>query len=210
MTRHLSSLLVPDSIRRSSVAAGSSRRPGWRRSLGCGLLLCLPGLGGFGLGGAERPFSPWGPLPLAAQVGSGSEVLDEIRSLEVRGEVSGGEGVSPSLARELEALVVRELERTGILRELPPPRGGACCVLRIDTRLGSPRGALRLGTGYTVRLDMGVYERFGRHEGWVLLWQSRTLGGVVDARELPEVLRAQVRELAIEFTDRYLERFPPR
>lgn len=172
------------------------RPAGWGRSLACAAALSLLGL--------------WGPSSLDAQVGSSPQVFDAIRSLEVRGEVSGGEGVSPALARELEDLVTRELERTGILRDLPPPRGGACCVLRIDTRLASPRGALRLGTGYTVRLDMGVYERFGRHEGWVLLWQSRTLGGVVDTRELPEVLRAQVRELAIEFTDRYLERFPPR
>jgi hypothetical protein len=149
------------------------------------------------------------PAGAGAQVTSRAEVLDEIRSLEVRAEVTGG-AAGAALARELEALVVRELERTGILRELPPARAGECCLLRIDARLASSRGALRLGSGYTVRLDLGTFERVGRHDAWILLWQSRTLDGVVDSRDLPEILRAQVRELAVEFTDRYLERFPPR
>lgn len=150
------------------------------------------------------------PEAAAGQVSSRGEILDEIRSLDVQVDVTGGEGLPPGLAQELERVVVRELERTGILRELATPRPGDCCLLRVDARLAASRGVLRLGSGYTVRLDLGVHERVGRHEGWLLLWQSPVLSGVVDPRELPEILRTQVLELAIGFTDQYRVRFPPR
>jgi len=149
-------------------------------------------------------------VPLQAQVSSRSEALEEIRSLEVRVELAGGDAVAQAMARDLETLLLQELERVGIIQELPEPRGGDCCVLRLDVRLGPSRGGGVYGTGYSLRLDLGYSERVGRLDAWILLWQSRVLAGVADPRELTEVLRAWTRELAVDFTDRYRERFPYR
>lgn len=147
--------------------------------------------------------------PAAAQVTPRAEALDEIRSLDVAVSVSGA-GAPAGLSRELREILLQELERTAILDEIPPPRPGDCCVLRLDVRLATSRAATVYGTGYTLRLDLGFPERVGRVEAWVLLWHGSTQAGVVDPAELAETLRARAREQAVEFTQRYRERFPPR
>lgn len=152
-----------------------------------------------------------GPADLRAQAGPSDDVLDEIRSLAVRVDVVGGGAAG--LRGPLESLLTGELQRAGILRDLPTPREGDCCVLRLDLRVveGSSRvpdwGGI---AAYSGRLELGQPDRLGRLDTWVVLWTGRTLGDVVDPRDLQDQLRFATRELAIEFIDRYLQRFPIR
>lgn len=151
------------------------------------------------------------PRATAAQAGPSDDVLDEIRSLAVRVDVTGTGG-APAGA-PLEALLRGELQRAGILRDLPAPRDGDCCVLRLDVRVveGSARVADWGGiAAYSARLELGQPDRLGRLDTWVVLWTGRTMGDVVDPRDLPDQLRFATRELAVDFVDRYLERFPIR
>lgn len=151
---------------------------------------------------------------VSAQTGPSDDVLDEIRSLAVRVDVTdGGTGGAAGVAGPLEALLTGELQRAGILRDLPQPREGDCCVLRLDVRVveGSARvpdwGGI---AAYSVRLELGQPDRLGRLDTWVVLWTGRAMGDVVDPRDLPEQLRFATRDLAVDFVDRYLERFPIR
>lgn len=149
------------------------------------------------------------PSGARAQAGPSDDVLDEIRSLAVRVDVAGG----ASVAGPLESLLAQELQRAGIFRDLPEPREADCCVLRLDVRIveGSSRvpdwGGI---AAYSARLELGHPDRLGRLDTWVVLWTGRTLGDVVDPRDLSDQLRFATRELAVDFIDRYLERFPIR
>ncbi len=151
-------------------------------------------------------FTPWG----VAGQGGGVEALDEIRSLSVEVTVSGGSGVVRVAGQPLADLIRDELARSWILDELPPPRGGECCTLRLDVRLVSGTAGIRPTEGFVARLELGYRERLGRLDPWVILWESEVLGSIVDPRDLPDQLRFATRELAIGFVTLYRERFPLR
>ncbi len=154
------------------------------------------------------------PMPLAAQVGSPDEALEEIRSLAIRVDLSGS-GADASLAAPLQAVIRQELERVDILRRLREPRPRDCCELRLDLRLVSGTSGVAARTrgglvAYSARLELGLRDQVGRIDSWILLWTGRTMDDLVDPRDLQEQLRFATRELTVEFADRYLELFPIR
>ena len=154
------------------------------------------------------------PAPLAAQVGSPDEALEEIRSLAIRVDLSGS-GADASLAAPLQAVIRQELERVDILRRLREPRPRDCCELRLDVRLVSGTSGVAARTrgglvAYSARLELGLRDQVGRIDSWILLWTGRTMDDLVDPRDLQEQLRFATRELTVEFADRYLELFPIR
>lgn len=150
------------------------------------------------------------PCSLMAQGAPSDAVLDEIRSLAVRAEVTGG---NANLAAPLQALVTGELERAGILRDLSAPRAGDCCELLLDVRVVQGSAGVPDWGGvaaYSARLELGQSERLGRIDTRMVLWTGRALGDVVAPADLADQLRFAARELAVEFVDHYLERFPIR
>jgi len=154
------------------------------------------------------------PGQAAAQLPTRSEALEEISSLSVRVDLTGS-GARGALATPLEGVIRQELERVDILSRLREPRPRDCCVLRLDMRVveGSSGAAARVRGGvaaYSARLELGVRDQVGRLQSWTVLWTGRTMDGLVDPQDLPEQLRFAVRELAVEFADRYLEIFPIR
>ncbi len=150
------------------------------------------------------------PAGAAGQVSSSSAALEEIQSLVLRADVQGGGPEDARLARLLEDVLRQELRRADILYETADPRGGDCCVLRLDVRLTTGSGRARFGVAYTARLELAYPDRLGPLPTWTLLWQGRMLGNIVERAELTETLRFATRELAGDFVDRYRERFPIR
>lgn len=150
------------------------------------------------------------PVGAAAQVSSSAAALEEIQSLVLRADVQGGGSEDARLARLLEDVLRQELRRADILYETADPRGGDCCVLRLDVRLTTGSGRARFGVAYTARLELAYPDRLGALPTWTLLWQGRMLGNIVERAELTETLRFAARELAGDFVDRYRERFPIR
>lgn len=150
------------------------------------------------------------PPGAAGQVSSSSAALEEIQSLVLRADVQGGGPEDARLARLLEDVLRQELRRADILYETADPRGGDCCVLRLDVRLTTGSGRARFGVAYTARLELAYPDRMGSLPTWTLLWQGRMLGNIVERAELTEALRFATRELAGDFVDRYRERFPIR
>ena len=154
------------------------------------------------------------PGRATAQLPTQSEALEEIRSLAIRVDVSGS-GARGALANPLEGVIRQELERVDILSRLREPSPRDCCILRLDVRVveGSSGAAARVRGGvaaYSARLELGVRDQVGRLQSWTVLWTGGTMDGLVDPQDLPEQLRFAVRELAVEFADRYLEIFPIR
>jgi len=154
------------------------------------------------------------PERATAQLPTQSEALEEIRSLAIRVDVSGS-GARGSLATPLEGVIRQELERVDILSRLREPRPRDCCILRLDVRVveGTSGAAARVRGGvaaYSARMELGVRDQVGRLQSWTVLWTGGTMDGLVDPQDLPEQLRFAVRELAVEFADRYLEIFPIR
>lgn len=150
------------------------------------------------------------PLALRAQRPPSDAVLDEIRSLGVRVQVTGG---TANLEGALRTLLTGELERAGILRELPAHRPGECCELLLDVRVVEGSAGVPDWGGiaaWSARLELGQSERLGRLDTRMVLWTGRTLGDVVAPADLADQLRFAARELAVDFVDRYLQRFPIR
>ncbi|MEK9506318.1 hypothetical protein [Gaopeijia maritima] len=150
------------------------------------------------------------PPALRAQGAPSDAVLDEIRSLGVRVQVAGG---TANLEGALRTLLIGELERPGILRDLPAHRAGDCCELLLDVRVVEGSAGVPDWGGiaaWSARLELGQSERLGRLDTRMVLWTGRTLGDVVAPTDLADQLRFAARELAVEFVDRYLERFPIR
>lgn len=161
------------------------------------LLLALPDTG------AAQRVPPAGDGPPDA-------VLDEIRSLGVRVALSGGD---PGWGSTLRALVVDELERSGIFLELPAHREGECCELLVDVRVVQGSAGVPDWGGvaaYSARLELGQSDRVGRLSTRMVLWTGPVRGDVVPPADLAEQLRFATRELAIAFIDRYRARFPLR
>jgi hypothetical protein len=147
--------------------------------------------------------------PVAAQIPFSPDAVEEIQSLTVRVDVAGSAD-GGRLARLLEDVVRQTLSRADILFERPDPRGGDCCVLRLDVRLATGAGRARFGTGFVARLELGYDDRFGNLPAWTMIWGGRTLSNIVERAELNESLRFATRELAGDFVDLYRERFPRR
>lgn len=167
------------------------------------LALALPlSIAGAGLLGA--------PDRAAAQVPEA--VVREIRSLDVAVELSGS-GATAGLRAPLESVLLESLRRAGILDDLPDPRAGECCELRLDVRIveGASRGLDRRGLqAFAARLELGMSDRLGRLDTWVVLWRGRVMDDLIDAQDLETQLQFVVRELADEFVDSYLAVFPIR
>jgi hypothetical protein len=188
------------------------RRGGGRGSAGSGA--AFPAVLGLVFALTLGALALLAPAPLAAQVGSPDEALEEIRSLAIRVDLSGS-GADASLAAPLQAVIRQELERVDILRRLREPRPRDCCELRLDVRLVSGTSGVAARTrgglvAYSARLELGLRDQVGRIDSWILLWTGRTMDDLVDPRDLQEQLRFATRELTVEFADRYLELFPIR
>ncbi len=148
--------------------------------------------------------------PARAQVSYSADALEEIRSLTVRVDVSGGGVEDGRLTGLLTEVIRQELRRADILWEQAVPRAGDCCVLRLDVRMTSGTGRSRFGVAYTLRLELGLVDALGSLPTWTTIWAGRMLGNVVERPDLTESLRFATRELAGDFVDRYRERFPIR
>ena len=147
--------------------------------------------------------------PAAGQVGFSGDAVEEIQSIAVRVDMVGGTE-DGRLARLLEDVIRQELVRADILFERADPRGGDCCVLRLDVRRAEGAGRARFGSGFTARLELGFPERLGNAPTWTVVWAGRTLSNIVERTELTESLRFAARELAGDFIDLYREHFPRR
>lgn len=183
------------------------------RSRGLALALTAALLPALPAATAAQRVPPPSRAPTAAEPGGGppsDAVLDEIRSLGVRVQLSGGE---PGWSATLRDLVTGELERAGVLRELPSHRDGDCCELLLDVRVvqGST-GVPDWGgvAAYSARLELGQSDRLGRLPTRMVLWTGPVRGDVVPPRDLADQLRFAARELAIAFIDRYRLRYPLR
>ena len=151
-----------------------------------------------------------GPEVAEAQVPEG--VVREIRSLAHGVELSGSGGAA-RLETPLEAVLRESLTRAGILADLPDPRAGECCELRLDVRVveGTSRGIDRRGLqAFAARLELGTSDRLGRLDTWVVLWRGRVMDDLVESQDLDTQLGFVARELADEFVDAYLAIFPIR
>lgn len=148
-------------------------------------------------------------LPLAAQTRFSPDAVEEIQSLSVRVEVVGDPD-GGRLVRLLDDAIRQQLHRADILFERPDPRGGDCCVLRLDIRLATGAGRSRFGVGYVVRLELGFEDRMGGVPAWTLIWTSRLMANVVERAELTDGVRFAAGELVGDFVDLYRERFPRR
>lgn len=162
---------------------------------------------------AQPPMAAPPPARQAATLPTDA-VLDEIRSLRVRVAVAGG-GAAPGgvVGPALERVITAELERAGVLRDLPLHREGECCELLLDVRLA--HGAVGVPdwggvAAYSARLELSQRERLGRLEGRLVLWSGRSASDVVAPSDLTDQLRFAARELAAEFVDRYRQRYPMR
>ena len=144
-----------------------------------------------------------------AQTSFSPDAVEEIQSLSIRVDVVGGPD-GGRFARLLEDVLRQELSRADILFERPDPRGGDCCVLRLDVRLASGAGRARFGAGFTARLELGYPDHFGALPAWTVVWGGRVISNIVERAELSESLRFAARELAGDFVDLYRERFPRR
>ena len=159
-------------------------------SFGVAFLLSLTVAGG---AVAQTPFS--------------GDAVEEIQSISVRVDVSGGSD-GGRLARLLEDVIRQELRRADVLLERGDPRGGDCCLLRLDVRLVAGAGRARFGNGFVARLEVGFEDRLGNSPTWVTVWAGRTVSNIVEKTELTESLRFAARELTGDFVDLYREHFP--
>ena len=154
----------------------------------------------------------WGATPRSVEAQVPEEAIREIRSLTIGVDLSGG-GASSSLRAPLEAVVRESLTRAGILADLPDPRARECCELRLDVRIvnGQARGPDRRGLqAFAIQLELGLPDRLGRLDTWVVLWRGRVMDDLVESPDLEAQLRFAARELADEFVDGYLAVFPIR
>ncbi len=150
------------------------------------------------------------PDGAAAQVPE--EVVREIRSLVLAVELSGS-GATASLRAPLQSVLRESLTRAGILADLPDPRPGECCQLRLDVHIveGASRGLDRRGLqAFAARLELGMPDRLGRLDTWVVLWRGRVMDDLIDTQDVETQLQFVVRELADDFVDGYLAVFPIR
>lgn len=176
------------------------------RRFGSFVLLALgTGLTLFGPAGLDL-----GPRALSAQVPE--DAIREIRSLTLAVEMSGS-GASTGLRGPLETELRESLARAGILDDLPEPRRGECCVLRLDLRVveGASRGLDRRGlAAFAANLELATSDRLGRLDTRVVLWRGRVVDDLVDSEDLQSQLGYAVRDLADDFVDAYLAVFPIR
>lgn len=140
------------------------------------------------------------------------DAIREIRSLTLGVALYGG-GADTRLRAPLEAVLQESLARAGVLDDLPDPRAGECCELRLEVRVveGNSRAIDRRGlAAFSAHLELGMADRIGRLDSWVILWKGRVMDDLVEAADLETQLRFAVRELADDFVDGYLAVFPIR
>ncbi len=162
------------------------------------LAVCL-----FGLAGAS---------PAAAQSTPPEEAILEIRALDFGLEILGSAADAVS-AGPIEMAFRAPFERMGILDDLPAAREGDCCELRLDVRVtdGVAGVADRVPIqAYSMRLEVGMRDRLGRSDTWVVLWRGLALDDIVETRNVETQLAYAARQLADEFLDAYLAVFPIR
>jgi hypothetical protein len=144
----------------------------------------------------------------AAQVSYSADAVEEIQSISIRVDLTGGGSDGARMTRLLEDVIIQELKRADILFERPDPRSGDCCVLRLDVRLADGSGRGRFGQAYVARLELGFQEHLGSVPTWTTIWAGRVLSNIVERPDLPETLRFVARELAVDFVDLYRTHFP--
>jgi hypothetical protein len=146
-------------------------------------------------------------MPLAAQVTFSNDAVEEIQSLSVRVDVLGSPDAG-RLSRLLQDVINQELTRADLLFERGDPRGGDCCLLRLEVRLGTGTGRSRFGQSYSSRLELGFQDRLGNVPTWTVIWAGRTLSNIIEPPDLTETLRFVARELVVDFIDLYRVHFP--
>jgi hypothetical protein len=145
--------------------------------------------------------------PVAAQVTFSNDAVEEIQSLSVRVDVVGSPDAG-RLSRLLQDIITQELTRADLLFERPDPRGGDCCLLRLEIRLGTGTGRARFGQSYSSRLELGFQDRLGNVPTWTVIWAGRTLSNIIEQPDVTETLRFVTRELVVDFIDLYRVHFP--
>lgn len=150
--------------------------------------------------------------PLVAQAGPPEDVILELRALDLQVHMIGS-GADAVRAAPVEAAFRAPFDRLGLLEDLPTARPGDCCELRLDVRVtdGVVGVADRVPIqAYSMRLEVGMRDRMGRTDTWVVLWRSPATDDIVEARDLETQLAFASRQLADDFLDAYLAVFPIR
>jgi hypothetical protein len=76
---------------------------------------------------------------------------------------------------------------------------------------GTSRGPERRGLqAFAAHLELGMPDRLGRLDTWVVPWHGRVMDDMVESLDLDTRLRFAARELADDFVDGYLAVLPIR